>query len=77
MTIDAYTIQTRQWADATVANSKLHDMLLLVTGADALGIVEGVPNQGFEAWRLLNESCNRVGEMYTYDKMNSLIPISG
>ena len=43
-TLDAHTIQTWDWADAAVANSKLHDMLLLVTGADVLGIFEGLPN---------------------------------
>ena len=54
-TVDIHTIQTWSWADAAVADSKPHDMLLLVAGADALGIVEGVPDQDFEAWRLFNE----------------------
>ena len=51
------------WADATVANLKLHDMVLLVTGADTLGIIEAVPNQGFESWRLLHERYNSSGKM--------------
>ena len=68
--IDAAVINGLNWADGIVANEKLHDMLSILTGGDALGIVEQVPGEGFEAWRQLNERYNTVGEMYTLDKMN-------
>ena len=71
--IDGYVIGSWGWADAVTADGKLYDMLSLVTSGDALGIVESVPNRGFEAWRLLNARFNGVGEMYSYDKMNQLM----
>ena len=63
------------WAPCLVADKKLHDMLMLITGSgsDAQSLVESVEGQGFEAWRLLNNRYNAVGEMYTFDKMNSLM----
>ena len=61
--VDAHMIPIWNWSDAVVANAKVHDVLLLVTGTDALGIVEGMPNQGFEAWRLFKGRYSSVGEM--------------
>ena len=71
--VDASVLSAWNWAQAVEADSKLHDMLLLVTTGEALGIVESVPGQGFESWRLLNVRFNSVGEMYTFDKMNSIM----
>ena len=71
--VDSHVIQTWNWADAAVANTKLHDMLRSVMGPDALGIIDGVPNQGFEAWRRFSVRYNTVVEMYTYNKINSLM----
>ena len=69
-TVDAHVIQTWNWAGTAVANTKFHDISPLVAGETTLGIVERVPNAGFEAWRLLNERYNSVGEMYFHDTTN-------
>ena len=61
------------WASAEAADSKFYDMLDLITAGEAQGIVESVPGQGFEAWRLLNVRYNSVGEMYTFDKMTNIM----
>ena len=61
------------WDDVDEADSRLHEMLLLITSGEAIGIVESVPNRGFEAWRLLSVRYNSVGEMYTFDKMNAIM----
>ena len=66
-------IQSWGWNEGAIANTKLSDMLVSVCEGEALGLVEQVLGQGFEAWRLLNERYNSVGEMYTLDKMNSLM----
>ena len=71
--IDAGTIASWNWKSGAAADSKLHDMLLLVTGGEAQGIVEAVPGEGFEAWRLINVRFNTIGELYTYDKMNAMM----
>ena len=71
--IDGNVVASWGWPAAVEANSKLHDMLMLITSSDAQGIVESVPGQGFDAWRLLNERYNSVGEMYTLDKMNAIM----
>ena len=67
------TIASWKWDPALDADSKLHDMLLLVTSGEANSIVESVPGRGFESWRLLHARFNAVGEMYTYDKMNAIM----
>jgi len=61
------------WDDVDEADSRLHEMLLLITSGEAIGIVESVPNRGFEAWRLLSVRYNSVGEMSTFDKMNAIM----
>lgn len=61
------------WDDAVRANSRLHDMLMVITGGEAQGIVETVPGKGFEAWQLVSVRFNSVGEMYTYDKMSAIM----
>ena len=66
-------IQSWGWNEGAIANTKLSDMLVSVCEGEALGLVEQVLGQGFEAWRLLNERYNSIGEMYTLDKMNSLM----
>ena len=71
--VDQEVLGAWQWGDAVMADSKLHDMLLLITGGEAQGIVEQVPGRGFEAWRLLNERFNSTGELYTFDKMNAIM----
>ena len=71
--IDGYIIAGWNWAPADDCNSSFHDMLTLITGGDALGIVENLPGEGFEAWRQMKERYDSVSEMYTYEKMNSLM----
>ena len=71
--MDGGVIAGWRWADAVDADSRLHDMLMLVTTGEALGITESVPGRGFEAWRLINVRFNSVGEMYTFDKMNAIM----
>lgn len=71
--VDSSVLDGWNWSDSTVADSKLHDMLMLITGGEAQGIVESVPGRGFEAWRLISERFNSTGEMYTFDKMNSIM----
>ena len=72
-TIDSQVMTSWSWSEAVEADARLYDMLLLVTGGEANGIVESVPGRGFEAWRLLNVRYNSVGEMYGYDKMNAIM----
>ena len=71
--VDAALFTQWDWKDVVEADSKLHDLLLIVTGGEANGIVETVPGRGFEAWRLLNNRYNAVGELYTFDKMNAIM----
>ena len=71
--VDSSVISGWNWNKGVAADSKLHDMLVLSTGGEAQGIVESVPGRGFEAWRLLNVRYNSVGELYTYDKINSIM----
>ena len=40
---------------------------------DALRIVEGCPDQGFEAWRLLSKRHTPTGGRYELDRMNSML----
>ena len=70
---DRSVIDDWRWGEALEANSRLYDMLMLVTSGEAIGIFESVPGRGFEAWRLLNVRFNSVGEMYTHDKMNAIM----
>ena len=51
-----------------MANSKLHDILILVTGADALGIVEGVLNQYVEAWCLFKSNSAMPAVVAKFEK---------
>ena len=71
--VDENVMTGWRWEDAVRANSRLHDMLVVITGGEANGIVESVPGKGFEAWRLLNIRFNSVGEMYTFDKMSAIM----
>ena len=48
-------------------------MLLLITSGEAQGIVESVPGQGFEAWRIISVRLNSTREMYTLDRTNSIM----
>ena len=57
-TIDGNVMTSWSWSEAVEADGRLYDMLLLVTGGEANGIVESVPGRGFEAWRLLNVRYN-------------------
>ena len=59
--VDHGVFQGWNWKDAVDANSKFYDMLLLITTGEAHGIVESVPGQGFEAWRLIGIRFNSVG----------------
>ena len=61
--VDQEVLGAWQWGDAVIADSKLDEMLLLITGDGAQGIVEQVPGLGFEAWRLPNERFNLTGEL--------------
>ena len=49
--INESTIDQMGWPQARTADSKLYDFLLLITGEDALVLVEHYEGQGFEAWR--------------------------
>ena len=71
--IDDYVITAWQWAPAAEMNTSLHDLLLLITSGDALGIVEPYPGEGYEAWRRLSERFDSLSETYTYEKMNSMM----
>ena len=71
--VDQEVMGAWQKGDAVMAGSKLHDMLLLITGGEAQGIVQQVPGWGFEAWSFLNERFSSTGELYTFDKMNAIM----
>ena len=71
--VDQHILNSWNWSEGVAADSKLHDLLLIITSEEALGVVESVEGRGFEAWRLLNLRFNSVGELYTYDKMNSIM----
>ena len=71
--VDNQVITGWGWAEAVEADSRLHDMLMVVTVDEALGIVESVPGRGFKAWRPINVRFNSVGEMYTFDKMSAIM----
>ena len=61
------------WEHADTANQKLSDFLHAFTTDDALGIVEGHPEQGFEAWRLLKKRYNPAGGRFELDRMTGLL----
>ena len=71
--VDEQVLTSWDWRDVVQADSKLHDFLLMATAGEALGVVESVAGRGFEAWRLLNVRFNAIGELYTVDKMNSIM----
>ena len=60
--VDGHVLDSWDWRDVVAADSKLHDLLLVVTSGEALGVVEAVPGRGFEAWRLLNHRFNSLGD---------------
>ena len=75
--INGTTVTRMGWDQATVANSKLYDRLLMVTGDDALVLVEQYRGQGFEAWRQLSKRYSPSGGQYEMDMMNALMnPVS-
>ena len=51
--ISTRVINEMTWEHAVLADSKHSDFLATYCGDDALGIVESVPERGFEAWRKL------------------------
>ena len=50
--VDLEVFSGWNWKDAVEADSKLHDLLSMITAGEALSIVESVPSQRFEACRL-------------------------
>ena len=61
------------WPQARTADSKLYDFLLLITGEDALVLVEHYEGQGFEAWRQLCKRFNPTGGQFELDMMEKLM----
>ena len=71
--INDTTISRMGWDQSRTANSKLYDFLLMVTGDDALVIVEQYRGMGFEAWRQLSKRFSPSGGLYEMDMMNALM----
>ena len=71
--INDTTITRMGWDQSRTANSKLYDFLLMVTGDDALVIVERHRGMGFEAWRQLSKRFSPSGGLHEMDMMNALM----
>ena len=71
--INGTTIARMGWDQAKAADSKLYDFLLMITGDDALVLVEQYEGMGFEAWRQLNKRYSPSGGQYEMDMMNALM----
>ena len=56
------------------ANSKMYDLLSLITSAEALAKVEATPGeaQGFEAWRRLARQCMSTSRLTRIDRLNMI-----
>ena len=62
--ITSESMEQMDWQQMKTADSKLYDVLLLVTGEDAQALVEQFEGQGFEAWRQLSKRWNPTGGQY-------------
>ena len=71
--INEDSLKVLSWAPASKANSKLYDLLIMKLADDPLIQVENHLGNGFEAWRSLANRFDPVGEMFTFDKMTSLM----
>ena len=71
--VDQRVLSDLNWEHTNTANSKLADFLHMYCAEDALRIVEGCPDQGFEAWRLLVKRHAPSGGRYELDRMNSML----
>lgn len=67
------SLKVLAWAPVSTANSKLYDLLIMKLMDDPLIQAENHLGQGFEAWRSLASRYDPVGEMFTFDKMTSLM----
>ena len=62
------------WPNIMHANTKLYDLLSLITSLDALAKVEATPgeSQGFEAWRRLARQCMPTSRLTRIDRLNQI-----
>ena len=71
--VDAHTLEDMNWEHAVSASGKLADFLHMYCADDALRIVEGCGESGFEAWRLLVKRHTPTGGRYELDKLNAML----
>ena len=71
--VSARIISEMAWEHAQTADQKLADFLATYCADDALGIVESVPERGFEAWRKLKVRYNPAGGRFELDRMTLLL----
>ena len=67
-------LQGTGWHAIMAANSKMYDLLSLITSAEALAKVEATPGeaQGFEAWRRLARQCMPTSRLTRIDRLNMI-----
>ena len=61
------------WEQAETADAKLYDFLCTITTGEALIIVEGTKDQGFDAWRLLHKRYAPTGGRHELERMTHLL----
>ena len=73
--ITAGDLAATQWEHVDLANSKLFDLLSLITVGDALTKVETTPgeSQGFEAWRRLARQYMPTSRLTRIDRLNNIL----
>ena len=73
--ITAQDLAATQWEHVDLANSKLFDLLSLITVGDALTKVETTPgeSQGFEAWRRLARQYMPTSRLTRIDRLNNIL----
>ena len=71
--IDRVELNATNWQWITEADQELYDLLVMLTGEEALTIVELSNNHGFEAWRTLFRRMDPVGEDYEFEAAESLM----
>ena len=66
-------IDEMRWERARQADAKLSDFLNVVTADDALRIVEGCLEQGFQVWRQLKKRYNPSSGTFELDNVTAMI----
>ena len=68
-------VQATGWEHIQAANSKLYDLLSLITTLDALAKVETTPGeaQGFEAWRRFARQYMPISRLTRIDRFNLIM----